>query len=53
MGFWAGVVVGFIIAFIGFCFVAASGSANKEYEAYMEGFNEGLKANKNKEKEVE
>lgn len=45
----AGMLVGFVIAFVGFCFVAASGSANKEHEAYMEGYNAGLK---DKEKEV-
>lgn len=49
---WEGIVLGFVIGsfltFVGFCFVAASGKFDKEYEAYQKGFNDGVNSIKNK-----
>lgn len=56
MSLWEAIALGFIIgssiSFVGFCFISASGKFNKEYEAYREGYNDGLNAKKDKEKEV-
>ena len=53
MDFFVGLATGFLIGGLTMlaymCLVMNSGSINKEHEAYMEGFNDGLK---NKEKGV-
>ena len=53
VGLAAGFLIGGLTTLAYTCFVMGSGNFNKEHEAYMQGYNDGLKnANKNKEKEV-
>ena len=51
MGFSAGLIVGLsigIIILVLCLFMISSGTINKEEEAYRNGYNDGLKANRNK-----
>lgn len=50
-GFGAGFIFGVVVSaicFILFLIIVCSGSINKEEEAYQTGYEDGLKANKNK-----
>ena len=47
MGFWIGLTIGIAVSML--ClFMVSSGKINKEEEAYRIGYEDGLKANKNK-----
>ena len=55
MGFWEGIFIGLGIGAIGFIvslLKVYGGNTNKEWEAYQEGYIDGLNANKNKEEDV-
>jgi len=52
-GLAAGFLIGVLISLVFLRFIMRSGGRNKEYDAYMQGYCEGLKrADKDKEKEV-
>lgn len=54
MGFWQGIMIGLIIGFVAFgicLFKSCSGALNKEWEAYREGYNDGINSVIKKENE--